>query len=264
MFLNLYYLDDPDFQNHNFSDFNNEGGGGPILRESARAIQRYISESYKPDPRRPGRLEGFPPDFDYIFPMTLSDGCCASFIRTHPELPITARDYFLSKAFQFLHVMIAIRYWQDDPELPNLWEWPQEFEVRRALQDSLDQISVDQLPTLCGDDLRWWWDTYADTLRHDLESALRRLGARSRRIFVPQLSARRKLNQEQSLANKAASLVKNQVNVNFETAACYLNCSSRHIRRLAKYGKLDALGGGQNRKITTDSLRRYKPSDNPE
>jgi hypothetical protein len=219
MFLNLFYLSDSDFQNHNFSDFNNVGGGDPILRKSARAIQRYIVESYKPDPRRPGRLEGFAPDFDYIFPMTLSDGCCASFIRTHPALPITARDYFLSKAFQFLYVMIAIRYWPDDPELLNVWQWPKEFEVRRALQDSLDQISADQSGTLCGDDLRWWWDTCADTLRYDLEAVLRRLRTRIRRIFVRKLSARRKLEREQSLAEEAESVLKNKANVNFQTAA---------------------------------------------
>ncbi len=103
MFLNLFYLSDSDFQNHNFSDFNNEsGGGGPILRESARAIQRYIHESYKPDARRPGRLEGFPPDFDYIFPMTLADEVVVpvsfAHIRSCPSQPETTS---LAKHFSF-------------------------------------------------------------------------------------------------------------------------------------------------------------------
>ena len=218
MFLNLYYLRDPAFRNHNFSDFWNDGGGDPILRVSAEKIQTYITASYRPDPQRPGRLEGFPPDFNCILPMTLSDSCCASFIRTHPELPIAPRDYVLSKAYQFLHAMILIRYSRDAESSGDTWAWPEPFEIRHTLQQSLDQISVEQLKKLCTDDPDWWWDTYADTLRYDLEAVLKKLRTRFDRRFSPQSSAPSKRKREHATAKDADSL-KGKTSVTVDRAA---------------------------------------------
>ncbi len=65
------------------------------------------------------------------------------------------------------------------------------------------------------------------------------------------------------MAEEAESVLKNKANVNFQIAAHYLDCSPRHIARLAHFGKLDVVGKGHNRKITTASLLLYKPAENP-
>ena len=53
-------------------------------------------------------------------------------------------------------------------------------------------------------------------------------------------------------------LLKGKMAVNFQAAAQYIGVSDRQIRNLVKQGKLDVVGGGQQRKITTASLRRRK------
>ena len=116
MFKNLYFLRDPAFRNHNFSDFWNApggGGGDPIEQISDEAIAGYIRRSYLPDSVMPGRAEGFPPDFHPILPVTLSRPSCESFIRAYLALPVTPRDYYLSKAFQFAYSVVVIRYFPE-------------------------------------------------------------------------------------------------------------------------------------------------------
>jgi len=69
LFLNLYYLADPCFRNHNFSDFWNESGYAPVTQEPEWRIEGYIHASYQPDSQRPERFNGFPPDFDPILEL---------------------------------------------------------------------------------------------------------------------------------------------------------------------------------------------------
>jgi len=47
--------------------------------------------------------------------------------------------------------------------------------------------------------------------------------------------------------------------VSFRTAVAYLGISDRQRQRLIKRGILDVEGMGQNRRITTESLRKYLP-----
>jgi len=72
-FLNLYYLRESAFRNHNFSDFSNDGAGGdPFVKIGASEIEALLKASYESDPTHPERMNGFPPEFDRIFPLTLS------------------------------------------------------------------------------------------------------------------------------------------------------------------------------------------------
>ena len=90
MFRNLYSL--PRFTDHNFNDstgiLHQEQGPGPHVGEAFR-----IRRPYRPHPYLLSTLS-----------CTLSPLCCASFLRANPALPITERDYYLSKLFQFLRV----------------------------------------------------------------------------------------------------------------------------------------------------------------
>jgi len=86
MFRNLYFFS-PDFRNHNFSDFFDN-----IREVSEVYIEAALQRSYQPG----NWLE---PYFYSIFPLTMSPESCVSFLRANPKLPITARDYYLSKLF---------------------------------------------------------------------------------------------------------------------------------------------------------------------
>src|SRR5713101_1649334 len=102
MFRNLYFFS-PNFRNHNFSDFFDD-----IREDSEVYLEAALKEGYAD-----GGLE---PYFYSILPLTMSPESCASFIRANPQLPITERDYYLSKLFQFLYVPIKIRFSLEDGE----------------------------------------------------------------------------------------------------------------------------------------------------
>jgi hypothetical protein len=55
------------------------------------------------------------------------------------------------------------------------------------------------------------------------------------------------------------SLLRDNNAVNFRIAEQYLGISERQRQKLVKKGTLEVVGGGQNRKITTESLRKYLP-----
>jgi hypothetical protein len=55
------------------------------------------------------------------------------------------------------------------------------------------------------------------------------------------------------------TLLQNRDLVNFPTAEAYLGVTSRQRQKLIRQGILECRGGGQNRMITTESLRRYLP-----
>jgi hypothetical protein len=176
LFLNLYYLRDSAFRDHNFSDFWNEGGGGePIEPVPERRIVWYIRESYAPDPLRPGRLEGLPPDFQPIIPFTLSAACCDCFLRVHSALPIRPRDYYLSKLYQFLYITLAVRYWPQAEVLVDPVEVTAASEIQEVLQPVLEAIPDEQIQKFCTPEMEWWWNFYRDTLAQDFPTVLARI-----------------------------------------------------------------------------------------
>jgi len=74
-------------------------------------------------------------------------------------------------------------------------------------------------------------------------------------------------DESETLANQALDasaafdpeeVLKGKTAVNYQIAAQYLGITDRQIRNLIKQDELDIVGGGQQRKITTASLRRRK------
>jgi len=61
-----------------------------------------------------------------------------------------------------------------------------------------------------------------------------------------------------------AALLGDKTAVNFLEAEAYLGISARQRERLMKSNVLEVTGQGSNRKITTDSLRRYLPPKKPD
>ena len=105
MFCNLHFL--KTFRDHNFSDFwVGSTTGAQIDKVPETILAGYVRNSFLPVPNG-GDL---PPDFDPILILTLSPKCCASFIRTYPEWPYDERDYYLSKLYQFLLVILEEKY----------------------------------------------------------------------------------------------------------------------------------------------------------
>jgi len=98
MFLNLYGGSSV-LRKHNFCNFLQ-----PVEPVSEDYIVGHLEQSFPPAPH------GLEPYFDSVFEFTLSVDCCASFIRANPELPITPRDYYLSKLFQFLFEVLVVAY----------------------------------------------------------------------------------------------------------------------------------------------------------
>ena len=59
-------------------------------------------------------------------------------------------------------------------------------------------------------------------------------------------------------SNQEHDHLRGKESVSMEHAAAYLHVSPRWVRELVKKGKLDVVGEGQHKKITTESLRKYK------
>ena len=152
MFINLYNLPGRSFLDHNFSDYLNCGiGNDPIRKVKNGEIHEIIAKSFEPHPNdKTKKCIGLPRKFDSILKMTFSMACCDSFIRANPSLPITPRDYYLSKLFQFLAVMWITRF-EDDFIGEQLFR----------LHQVLDRVSIDDLPP--GDRIKLeelWWESY--------------------------------------------------------------------------------------------------------
>ena len=149
MFHNIYFSC-KSFRNHNWSDFLG------LRQDEEPYIEAALRRSYA-DSREPGPE----PYFYSILPVTLTAESCESFLRS-TSLPIAARDYYLSKLFQFLHVPLVLRFGlENDPT-----------QVSEPLEEFLDGI-----PAECTERLAEfaWSEFYDDTLRYDLPEVLRRL-----------------------------------------------------------------------------------------
>ena len=150
MFHNIYYFC-KSFRNHNWNDF-----FGDLRQDQEPYIEAELRRSYAP-PSQPGPE----PYFYRILPVTLTPGSCDSFLRS-TSLPITARDYYLSKLFQFLYLPLVQKFLLEDHPT----------EVSERLAEFLDSIPPGCTERLAEFD---WSQFYGDTLRYDLHDVLRRL-----------------------------------------------------------------------------------------
>jgi hypothetical protein len=150
LFRNIHFSS-KSFRNHNWNDF-----FGDLRQDKEPYIEAALRRSYA-DPRGPGPE----PYFYKILPVTLTPESCESFLRS-TSLPIAARDYYLSKLFQFLHVPLVLKFQlENDPS-----------QVSEPLEEFLDGISPECTARLAEFD---WSEFYEDTLRYDLPEVLRRL-----------------------------------------------------------------------------------------
>jgi hypothetical protein len=148
LFRNIYFSSES-LRDHNWSDF------FPDLRQDR---ELYIEAELR---RGYADTAGPEPYFYSILPLTLTPASCASFLKSS-TLPITARDYYLSKLFQFLYLPLEMKF-------------PLEADasaVVERLVEFLDGITPDRLDRIAEFD---WSQFYEDTLRYRLEDVLRRL-----------------------------------------------------------------------------------------
>src|SRR6266851_8715283 len=99
MFCNLYYSAcGRIFQDHNFTDY-----GGSLEKRSAKEVHHDALEA---ELTQPGGIVD--PRYVATVRKTLSPECFASFMRT-VDVPVTKRDYYLSKLFQFFVSALLFR-----------------------------------------------------------------------------------------------------------------------------------------------------------
>ncbi len=268
MFLNLFYLrEEPQhahpFRDYNFSDFWNEAHGEPFEKIKESYISDRIINSFRADERRPERLRGFDPEFFPVLRFAFTTGCWRSFIRQNHALPVTALDYYLSKAFQFLYLAITLRYWPDGncPTSAN-------FDIGWVLSRSLDRVQSAQVVKLRDQELDWWWSVYSDLTNFELPVVLRRFEARMKRRFKAPLPNHGSFRPSATSTHDSPEAdceaqVHGNFAVSYRTARAYLACTERHLSRLVQHGALERVGEGHQRKILSTSLRRYKGAPAP-
>jgi excisionase family DNA binding protein len=180
---------------------------------------------------------GYLPSVDLIptLSFTLSPGCCRCFAQQHPAEPITDRDYYLSKLYQFFLLALL-----DEGSEAAYYD-----EAARRLEELLDSVFPyrAEVPDLAGLN---WLRIFADYKKRDLETSIMQLHS-----YLPSTKAH------------PAGTAPHSDRMNLEQAAKYLSLSGRHIRNLVREHKLDSVGDGRNKRITTESLRRYKGESTP-
>lgn len=143
-----------------FREFNFDDTLGRFEPVTSEYIRARIAESYR---------EEFPtalgPDFVHTMRLTLSRGTGQAFFRANPRLPATERDFYLSKWFQFLYVVLEVRY--------RLGAEP-EWETQVAIEAALDP-NQEWLPESTNMPDVDWWAFYYDTRKYDLLTVLKRL-----------------------------------------------------------------------------------------
>jgi hypothetical protein len=148
LFRNIYFSC-KSFRNHNWSDFFDD-----LRQDEEEYIEAALRMGYAEPP-------GPEPYFYTILPLTLTPESCEGFLKS-TSLPIAARDYYLSKLFQFLY-------------LPLMLKFPLEAdatEVSKRLEEFLDGIPPECMERLAEFD---WPQFYGDTLGYELDDVLRRL-----------------------------------------------------------------------------------------
>ena len=98
-FENLYRL----LPVSEFEDFNWTTSLDYLERPSGDWIARSLARVFKSGDRR--QLE---PYLEDTIARTLAPSSCDAFFRKNAEMPFTKRDYYLSKAFQFLYAALAL------------------------------------------------------------------------------------------------------------------------------------------------------------
>lgn len=159
MFRNLYLFDQA-FRDHNWNDFFDD-----LRQDKESYIEAQLEMSYE---------EGGPePYFERIFPVTLNQESCASFMRS-TSLPITDRDYYLSKLHQFLYVPLQFAA-NFDPTFTR--------EDHEAMPERLARF-LNGIPPACIERLsKFDWDQFHyDTVRCPLNEVLSGL-----HLYLPDL-----------------------------------------------------------------------------
>ena len=158
MFQNLNFISGRVFRDFNFATFwSDSPTGAPFESVSEEYIVNVIHQSYASERDPPE------PYFYSILPFTLSAPCCGAFVRSNPGLPITERDYYLSKLFQFLYIPLIESapgtYWAHD-------------EIASQLSEFLDQLPEPMVLELSRFD---WSGFYADTWFYEPAEVVQRL-----------------------------------------------------------------------------------------
>lgn len=136
MFKNLFSLSGSRFNDHNFTDYGNLDYGGDSLRQiTSDEILEMLKVSFRPDPERPGSTLDLPPKFLGTLRLTLAEVCYNSFIRANPATPIYPRDYYLSKVFQFVYLLLVARF-----------DYETVIHSRQSLHRVLDQLQSTHMP----------------------------------------------------------------------------------------------------------------------
>jgi hypothetical protein len=148
LFRNIYFSC-KSFRNHNWSDF-----FGDLRQDEEEYIEAALRRGYAEPP-------GPEPYFYTILPLTLTPESCEGFLKS-TSLPIAARDYYLSKLFQFLYLPLTLKFPLEADAT----------EVSKRLEEFLDGIPPECMERLAEFD---WPQFYGDTLGYELHDVLRRL-----------------------------------------------------------------------------------------
>lgn len=96
-------------------------------------------------------------------------------------------------------------------------------------------------------------------------SGARATKASRKKAGKPQAAKRSKAKEAKTVRDKGnPKLLADKDRVSLRTAERYLGISERQRQNLMKQNVLAVVGGGQNRQITTESLKRYLPPENPQ
>ena len=229
-FRNLFFQFTP-LRDHNFSDF----------LDRLDEVKEVFLEAKFREGYREGTIE---PYFDPVIPLSLSPTSCLSFLRAYAKWPITERDYYLSKLFQYLYLPIEIRYGID---------YHDEDRVRRRLEGILGQIPDEVLRELH----RWdWWSFYSDTCELDLDELCDRL---SERLGDFTRSVRQGLPVREGVQGGAAGFRRRRGRqpANVERDSIVVNCLDRGMERFQVCQTLDRKGFDTTGKMRAWGAERW-------
>lgn len=135
----------------------------------------------------------------------------------------------------------------------------------------MDQLREELGPFLCS---RGIGSQFAESDRKIEEDRLKERVEEAVDAYLEKREAKRQRKREVQKGSTAevkpgkeckgdAALLKGRSVVSFRTVEEYLGLGERQRQHLVQTGALTVEGKGQNRKITTESLRKYMPAENP-